>query len=185
MDIAARRLTARIPVPVPLRERPLHEIGFDPTESLVVTNPDPVQGPCALSIDTGEVAWHFPDAYRADRWDTCFTWTYAPSGGPLAIGRRFDGAVDLRDPATREPWPVDLERPERHRVQRIAFSRDGRLMAAGGGSGPALGMRVASRSKWWQGGNHLDSGRRDQGKSEASARVTAWEKGSGPSDLLV
>ncbi|MET8005321.1 hypothetical protein [Nonomuraea glycinis] len=52
-------------------------IGFDPTESLIVTNPDPVQGPCALSIDTGEVAWHFPDAHRTDRWDTCYSWAYA------------------------------------------------------------------------------------------------------------
>lgn len=143
-DIATGRRTARIPVPAPLRERPLGEIGFDPTETLIVTNPDPVQGPCALSIDTGDVVWHFPDAYRTDRWDTCFTWAYAPSGGPLAIGRRFDGAVDLRHPATREPWPVELERLERHRVRRIAFSRDGRLVAAGGDGGTLTVRKIAT-----------------------------------------
>jgi hypothetical protein len=143
-DVAARRRTARIPVPAALRERSLDKIGFDPTETLIVTNPGPVQGPCALSIDTGEPAWHFPDAHRTDRWDTCFAWAYAPSGGPLAIGRWHDGAVDLRDPATHEPWPGQLERPERHRVKRIAFSRDGRLMAAGGDSGTLTLRKIAT-----------------------------------------
>jgi hypothetical protein len=49
-DIAAGHLMARIPAPVD--GRTVHRIGFDPTERLIVTNPDPVQGPCALSIDT-------------------------------------------------------------------------------------------------------------------------------------
>lgn len=142
-DVAAGRLAARVAVPAPLREKQLHEIGFDPTESLIVANPDPVQGPCALSIDTGELAWHFPDARQADHWGTCFTWAYGPSGGPLAIGRWHDDAVDLRDPATREPWPGTLERLERHRVKRIAFSRDGRLMAAGGDGGRLTLRKIA------------------------------------------
>jgi hypothetical protein len=52
--------------------------------------------------------------------------------------------VDLRDPATHEPWPGQLERPERHRVKRIAFSRDGRLMAAGGDSGTLTLRKIAT-----------------------------------------
>lgn len=146
-DVSARSLIARTPVPFSLSGRPLklNEIGFDPSESLIVTNPDPVQGPCALSINTGEVAWAFPDAHRTDRLDTCHTWTYAPSSsGPLAIGRGPRGAVDLRDPATHEPWPVQLERLEQQRVQRIVYSRDGRLMAAGGDSGTLTVRRIAA-----------------------------------------
>ncbi|MDG4791333.1 WD40 repeat domain-containing protein [Micromonospora sp. WMMD1102] len=139
-DIAAGRLTARIPAPVPpAGARQLHKIGFDPTESLVVTNPDPVQGPCALSIETGELVWHFPDAYRTDRWDTCYGWDYSPDGATLAIGRRGD--TEVVDAATRVADSAFERCPATGptgRTYRVKLAADGTLLASGGDSGRIL-----------------------------------------------
>lgn len=133
-DVDKGTLRTRVQVPAQLAARTLDKVGFDPTETLVVTNPDPVQGPCAISIETGEIVWHFPDAHRTDRWDTCFSWAYSPDGSLLAIGRHLGDAVELRDAATREPVATPLERVEGHRVHRLVFSADGTVLAAGGGS---------------------------------------------------
>lgn len=133
-DIDEAQQVGVVTVPAPLSERGLSAVGFDPQEMRLLANPDPVRGPCALSAD-GLVVWHFSDERRPDRWDTCFSWAYAPGGTLLAVGRRGARGLDLRDGMTREPVPFALERVEGHRVQRIAYSRDGALIAAGGDSG--------------------------------------------------
>ncbi|MFG1805156.1 WD40 repeat domain-containing protein [Streptomyces sp. NPDC049040] len=133
-DIDDAQRVGVVRVPAPLSRRGLSAIGFDGPETHVLTSPDPVQGPCALSAD-GLVAWHFPDERRTDRWDTCFSWAYSPDGSLLAIGRRGSRGLDLRDATSREPVPFPLERVEDHRVHRIAYSADGTLIAAGGDSG--------------------------------------------------
>jgi WD40 repeat protein len=133
-DIDDAQQVGAVRVPAPLDRRGLSAVGFDRLEMQLLTNPDPVQGPCALAAD-GAVAWHFPDAHRTDRWDTCFSWAYSPDGTRLAIGRRGSRGLDLRDAMTREPVHFPLERVEGHRVHRIAFSADGTLIAAGGDSG--------------------------------------------------
>lgn len=136
-DIATGRRTARIPAPVTLAgARTLHRIGFDPTERLIVTNPNPAQGPCALSIDTGEGVWCFPDAHLTDRWATCYSWEYSSDGTTLAIGRR--GATEIVDAATRVADPAFAYRPETGvtgRTYRVRISADNTLVASGGDCG--------------------------------------------------
>ena len=124
-DIAAGRLITQLPAPVD--GQAVHRIGFDPTERLIVTNPFPARGPCALSVDTGELAWHFPDKYRTDRWDVCFAWAHSPDGATLAIGR--GGTVDVVDAGTHVADPAFDQRltrwPQRARpaVRKVSSSR--------------------------------------------------------------
>ncbi|MCF2531826.1 WD40 repeat domain-containing protein [Yinghuangia soli] len=134
-DVDTGTLRSRIQVPAPYPDNRLDRIGFDPDEKLIVANIEPAQGPFAFSAETGELAWHTPAATRTEPDDPCFTWAYAPDGSLLAIGRqRADRGIDLRDATTREPAPITLERIEGHRVRRLVFSADSRILAAGGDS---------------------------------------------------
>ncbi|GLW28261.1 WD40 repeat domain-containing protein [Actinoplanes regularis] len=137
-DITAGRPIARIPAPV--AGRTVHRVGFDPAEGLIVGNPDPVQGPCGMSISTGELAWHFPHGFLTSRWDTCYAWDYSPDGAMLAIGRRdlvdiVDAGMPAGDPASGLGPSTDDRTGPTGRTNRVRFSGDGRLLAYGGDSG--------------------------------------------------
>jgi WD40 repeat protein len=137
-DVEQGTALRRIPV-----GRPVHRIGFDPTESLLVVNPESVQGPGAFSLETGALAWHFPDPFRTDRWATCYAWDYSPDGKTLAIGRR--GHTDVVDATTREVDPVFERRQETGptgRTYRVKISEDGTLVASGGDSGRIVVRRL-------------------------------------------
>lgn len=140
-DVEQGTVMSRIPV-----DRPLHKVGFDPAETLLVANRVNVEGPCAFGLATGEPAWHFPDPYRTDRWADCYGWDYSPDGGTLAIGRRRH--ADVVDAATRELDPVLEPRPEMGSTGRtygVRISDDGTLVASGGDSGRIL-VRSLARS---------------------------------------
>ena len=117
-------------------------VGFDPAEALLVGNPDN-QGPCAFSLGSGRMLWHFPDRYHPDRWDTCQDWSFSPDGTALAIGR-WEG-VELVDAATRTPDPAFAPSPGGYgtgRADTVRFSRDGTLVAEGGSYGRLLVRRL-------------------------------------------
>lgn len=130
-DIDQRQVRTRIPM-----GRTPHTAGFDPADTLLVVNPEFVEGPCAFSLATGRLAWHFPDPVRTDRWATCYHWAYSPDGATLAIGRRGD--TDVVDAATRRGDPAFRRRPGDRgtgRTNTVRISSDGTLVASGGDSG--------------------------------------------------
>ncbi|MEO3749444.1 WD40 repeat domain-containing protein [Streptomyces sp. B6B3] len=116
--------------------RPAYVVGFDPSETELVAAVEFADGPCAFSVETGRLLWHFPDPFRDDRWATCYGWAYSPDGGTLAIGRR--GETEVVDAATRRADPAFAPIPGdagTGRTRTVRFSADGGLMAAGGDSG--------------------------------------------------
>ncbi|MBC6457645.1 WD40 repeat domain-containing protein [Actinomadura sp. HBU206391] len=124
-------------------DRPVHRIGFDPSEGLLVVNPESVQGPGAFSLETGTLAWHFPAPYRTDRWDDCYAWAYSADGKMLAVGRR--GLTDVIDATSRESDPAFGRRPESGgtgRTYGVKISDDGTLVASGGDSGRIVVRRL-------------------------------------------
>ncbi|MFE7620820.1 WD40 repeat domain-containing protein [Streptomyces sp. NPDC057496] len=123
-------------------------LGFDPTERLLIANGGFVEGPFAMELDTGALAWAVPDPYRctlpeqyrADRWGTCYAWTFSPDGTRLAAGGR--GKVALHDPATG----TALLDPELHtgtgRTYRVVHSDAGDLLVCGGDNGRIVVLRA-------------------------------------------
>ncbi|MEU0809369.1 WD40 repeat domain-containing protein [Streptomyces sp. NPDC005970] len=130
-DVDRRSVLRRIPM-----DRKPHAIGFDPADTLLVANPESAQGPCAYSLETGELVWHFPHPHRTDRWATCYGWAYSPDGSTLAIGRRGD--TDVVDAVTRHSDPAFAHRPGdlgTGRTYTVRISADGTLVASGGDTG--------------------------------------------------
>ncbi|MCT2592748.1 WD40 repeat domain-containing protein [Streptomyces sp. N2-109] len=134
-DTEAGTIRQRIPVP---GRQPAKDIGFDPSETLVLAAPWGSGGPGAYSVDTAELVWHFADPHRPERWAACYGWAYSPDGKTLALGRR--GELEVVDTATRTADPVfgSDHRPETGTTGRtygVRFSADGTLVASGGDSG--------------------------------------------------
>ncbi|MGY0061153.1 WD40 repeat domain-containing protein [Streptomyces sp. LZ34] len=130
-DIDRRKVLRRIPM-----GRKPHKVGFDPADTLLVTNPESAEGPCAFSLETGKLVWHFPDPFRTDRWATCYGWAYTPDGSTLAIGRRGD--TDVVDAVTRHSDPAFKRRSGDRgtgRTYTVRISADGTLVASGGDTG--------------------------------------------------
>jgi WD40 repeat protein len=132
-DIDRDAVLCRIPM-----DRKPHAIGFDPADTLLVANPESAEGPCAYSLETGELVWHFPNPnpHLTDRWATCYGWAYAPDGATLAVGRRGD--TDVVDAATRHSDPAFARRPGdlgTGRTYTVRISADGSLVASGGDTG--------------------------------------------------
>ncbi|GAB3153479.1 hypothetical protein GCM10027290_46320 [Micromonospora sonneratiae] len=111
----------------------LDNIGFDPTERFVVADAGYAEGPGAMSVESGVLAWAIHDPYRTDRWGTCYSWTYSPDGTLLAIGKR--GGIELRNAATQELLPGQLPPSATGDTRRVVFSADGQFIAAGGNTG--------------------------------------------------
>ncbi|RCV48232.1 WD40 repeat domain-containing protein [Marinitenerispora sediminis] len=124
---------------IPMGRRPAR-VGFDPSETLLVCNPDHAEGPCAFALESGALTWWFPDEIRTDRWAVCYDWEYSPDGRMLAVGRR--GRAEVVDAATRERLPAFLPNDRAAggtgRTSRVRFSDDGALLATGGDSGRLL-----------------------------------------------
>ncbi|MDT0548871.1 MULTISPECIES: WD40 repeat domain-containing protein [Streptomyces] len=130
-DIDRRKVVRRIPM-----DRKPHSIGFDPADTLLVANPESHEGPRAYSLETGELVWHFPHPFLADRGATCYGWAYSPDGSTLAIGRRGD--TDVVDAVTRHSDPAFAHRPGdlgTGRTYTVRISADGTLVASGGDTG--------------------------------------------------
>lgn len=137
-DIDQRKVLRRIPM-----DRKPHTLGFDPADTLLVANPASVEGPCAFSLESGELVWHFPHPFLTDRWATCYGWAYSPDGSTLAIGRRGD--TDVVDAVTRHPDPAFTRRPGDRgtgRTYTVRISADGTLVAAGGDTGRIIIRRL-------------------------------------------
>ncbi|MFI1337291.1 WD40 repeat domain-containing protein [Streptomyces sp. NPDC020845] len=139
-DIDRDAVLCRIPM-----DRKPHAIGFDPADTLLVANPESAGGPCAYSLEAGELVWHFPhpNPHLTDRWATCYGWAYSPDGATLAIGRRGD--TDVVDAATRHSDPAFVRHPGGRgtgRTYTVRFSADGSLVASGGDTGRIIVCRL-------------------------------------------
>lgn len=139
-DVDQRKLLSSIPFPHEIVPRAL---GFDPTEELVVAAVRFAEGPCAVSVETGELVWAFTGAAeRIGRWATCYGWAYSPDGKTLAVGGDRTRGVGLWSAATREPADVTPQGEDRQRIHRLVHSADGRLLAAGGDCGRVVVRRL-------------------------------------------
>ncbi|MEU7245768.1 WD40 repeat domain-containing protein [Streptomyces sparsogenes] len=130
-DIDRDAVLGRIPM-----DRKPQALGFDPADTLLVAGLESAEGPCAFSLETGELVWHFPHPFLTDRWATCYGWTYSPDGSTLAIGRRGD--TDVVDAVTRHSDPAFARRPGDRgtgRTRTVRISADGTLVASGGDTG--------------------------------------------------
>ncbi|MFI1381057.1 WD40 repeat domain-containing protein [Embleya sp. NPDC020886] len=136
-DVATARLAARVPL-----AWEIGDLGFDPSETLLLVNRGRVHGPFAISIDTGEPAWHFTDPHHPNGWNTCYAWAYSPNGKRLAVGGRRTGALHVYDAQLREADGRALPGHDDQRVRRLAFSADGTLLATGGDFGRVFVRRV-------------------------------------------
>ncbi|MFR9779687.1 WD40 repeat domain-containing protein [Micromonospora sp. MS34] len=120
----------------------ISQLGFDPTERLLLATGGFAEGPFALPVDGDALAWAVPDPHHPDRYGTCFGWQYSPCGSLLAIGGRLGASLHLRD---GEPAPVPLAPSHTGRTHRVAFSADGTLLACGGDTGQLSVHRVPTR----------------------------------------
>ncbi|MFF7244075.1 WD40 repeat domain-containing protein [Embleya sp. NPDC008237] len=136
-DVETGRPTARVPL-----AWEIGDLGFDPSETLLLVNQRRVNGPFALSIDTGEPAWHFTNPHHPNGWATCYAWAYSPDGGRIAIGGHRTGALHVYDANLREASSRPLPGYDDQRVRRLAFSTDGTLLATGGDFGRVFVRRV-------------------------------------------
>ncbi|GIH00080.1 hypothetical protein Pma05_66520 [Plantactinospora mayteni] len=122
-DVDGRRLVKKI-------ENSDHffDIDFDPSGTLVIGE---VSGRLrAISLESGELAWTFPDAGQPED-SSLHRWRYSVDGRFLAIVG--SGIVDLFTAANREPIGVRLRGNDgrrNHYFQGLAFSDDGSLVAA-------------------------------------------------------
>jgi hypothetical protein len=84
----------------------IDKVGFDPSENHIVFCHQFAQGPGIVSIESGKETWHQQDAFRTDRWGTCFGWAFSP-GGRRSRGRRIRhhvrGHVEAREDASTSP----------------------------------------------------------------------------------
>ncbi|MEN3612237.1 WD40 repeat domain-containing protein [Plantactinospora sp. ZYX-F-223] len=122
-DVDRRRLVQRIPV-----SDHFGNIDFDPSETLLIG--DVSAGLRAISLESGDLAWTFPDEDRSE-WSPLHLWRYSADGRFLATGCE---TVDLFTAADREPSGVRLRGNGGWRNQwfhDLAFSDDGSLVAAG------------------------------------------------------
>lgn len=124
----------RIPVP---GNQPVRNVGFDPTEKLVLAGLWGAGGPWAYSLDTAELVWHFSDPRQASRFGApCYGWSYSPDGKTLGIGRREQ--LEVFDAATRTPDPAFAPGPETGptgETHGVRFSADSSLVASAGDAG--------------------------------------------------
>jgi len=142
VDTGELSTTYRFPLPFDRSSSGLglRAVGFDPTERFVVADGGFAEGPGAMSLESGALAWAIRDPHRTDRWGTCHSWNYSPDGHLLAVGGR--GKVELRDAGTQELVPGQLPPSATGHTRRVVFSADGRLIAAGGSTG-RLSIHVA------------------------------------------
>ncbi|MFJ8740274.1 WD40 repeat domain-containing protein [Embleya sp. NPDC127516] len=136
-DVAAGRLTARVPL-----AWEIGELGFDPSETLLVVNRGRVHGPFAISIETGEPAWQFDNPHHPNGWGTCYAWAYSPDGRRLAVGGHRTSALHIYDADLRQADARALPGYDDQRVRRLVFSADGTLLATGGDFGRVFVRRV-------------------------------------------
>lgn len=123
-------------------------LGFDPTERFLVANGGFAEGPFAMALDTGALAWAVPDPHRTDRWGTCYAWAFSPDGTRLAVGDR--GVLALRDPATGTALPLtDLPglpdpqlRTGTGRTYRVVYTDAGDRLVCGGDGGRIVVLRA-------------------------------------------
>ncbi|MGW0665092.1 WD40 repeat domain-containing protein [Streptodolium elevatio] len=133
-DIDRQELKHRFP----LDDQP-GAIGFNPTDTLLVTNSEFVAGPSAVDLETGELAWYCPDPRNSTRWARCHGWAYSPDGKTLAVGGRGDTLIV--DAATRRHDPAFVRRDGEGgtgRTDIIRFSADQTLVASGGDNGRVI-----------------------------------------------
>lgn len=136
-DVDAGRPVARVPL-----EWEIGDLGFDPSETLLLVNRGRVHGPFAISIDTGEPAWHLADPHHPNGWATCYAWAYSPDGRRIAVGGHRTSALRVYDADLRERDAVALPGHDEQRVRRLAFSADGTLLATGGDFGRVFVRQV-------------------------------------------
>ncbi|MET7298429.1 WD40 repeat domain-containing protein [Embleya sp. NPDC005575] len=136
-DVETGRPTARVPL-----EWETGGLGFDPSETLLLVNRGRVHGPFALSIDTGEPAWHFTNPHHPNGWAPCYAWAYSPDGRRIAVGGHRTGALHVYDANLRQAAGEPLPGHDDQRIRRLAFSADGTLLATGGDFGRVFVRRV-------------------------------------------
>jgi WD40 repeat protein len=118
-------------------------LGFDPTERLLLASGGFAEGPFAMPVDGDTLAWAVGGPNRTGRYGTCHGWQYSPDGDLLAIGGRL-GAT-LHRP-TGEPSPVLLAPSHTGRTHRVVFSADGTRLACGGDTGQLSVHRLTGRT---------------------------------------
>jgi hypothetical protein len=123
-DVDGRRLVKQIPV-----SDHFNTIGFDPSETLLLG--DVSAGLRAVSLESGELVWTFPDAGQFE-WSSLHRWRYSADGKLLAV---WGETVDLFTAANRESIDVRRLRGSSGRRNQwshdFALSDDGSLAAVG------------------------------------------------------
>jgi hypothetical protein len=99
-------------------------VGIDPRDEHLIVTLANVSGPVAYALASGEEAWRFAGGVYPGL-ATCYDWAFSPDGRLMVVN---GDRLGLYEATTRRPVP--LPEPGAWRVDRLAFSGDGRLLAS-------------------------------------------------------